>query len=155
MDRKGKHCQLTDEYVTQLGQALPELLNLGFVSLGLVAVGVLGGAFLLDVESQVLEQNNLAVVGLGNNLLNLGADRVRGKLNTLAQELLELGDDGLQAVLGVWGAIGAAQVGHEDDGLGAIVNGMLDGGHGTGDTLVVGDLLVGVEGNVEVDLYEC
>jgi alpha-acetolactate decarboxylase len=45
-------------------------------------------------------------------------------------------------------------VGHQDDGFGAIVDGVLDGGDGAGDTLVVGDLGVGllVEGNVEVDL---
>jgi hypothetical protein len=31
---------------------------------------------------------------------------------------------------------------------------MLDGGDGTDDALVVGDVLVGVEGDVEVDLEE-
>jgi hypothetical protein len=45
-------------------------------------------------------------------------------------------------------------VGHQDDGFGAILDSVLDGGEGAGDTLVVGDLGVGllVEGNVEVDL---
>jgi alpha-acetolactate decarboxylase len=45
-------------------------------------------------------------------------------------------------------------VGHQDDGFGAILNGVLDGGESAGDTLVVGDLGVGllVEGDVEVDL---
>jgi hypothetical protein len=43
-------------------------------------------------------------------------------------------------------------VGHEHHGLGAVVYSILDGGDGTGNTLVVGHLLVGVEGDVEVDL---
>jgi hypothetical protein len=45
-------------------------------------------------------------------------------------------------------------VGHQDNGLGAIVDGILDGRDGAGNTLVVGDLRVGllVEGHVEVDL---
>ena len=44
-------------------------------------------------------------------------------------------------------------MGHEDDGLGAIVDSVLDGGDGTGDALGVGDVLVGVEGDIEVDLF--
>jgi hypothetical protein len=43
-------------------------------------------------------------------------------------------------------------VGHEDDGLGTVLDGMLDCGESTDDALVIGDLLVGVEGDVEVDL---
>jgi hypothetical protein len=43
-------------------------------------------------------------------------------------------------------------VGHEHDGLGAVVEGILDGGDGADDALVVGDVLVLVEGDVEVDL---
>jgi len=43
-------------------------------------------------------------------------------------------------------------VGHEDDSLGSILNGILDGRQSTDDTLVVGDVLVGIEGDVEVDL---
>ena len=35
-----------------------------------------------------------------------------------------------------------------------MVDGILDGGDGTGDTLVVGDFLVGIKRDVEVDLEE-
>jgi hypothetical protein len=35
-----------------------------------------------------------------------------------------------------------------------MVDGVLDSGQGTDDALVVGDVLVAVEGNVEVDLVE-
>lgn len=104
------------------------------------------------MEAQVFKQNNLAVVGLVDDLLDLGADAVRREGDALAEELLELRDDGLQRVLGVDLAIGAAEVGHEHNGLGAIVDGVLDGGDGADDALGVSDLLVGVEGHVEVDL---
>jgi hypothetical protein len=43
-------------------------------------------------------------------------------------------------------------VGHEDHGLGAVVDGILDRGDRTGDTLRVGDLLLLIERYVEVDL---
>lgn len=43
-------------------------------------------------------------------------------------------------------------MGHEDDGFGAMIGGILDGGEGADDTLVVGDVLIGVQGDVEVDL---
>jgi hypothetical protein len=43
-------------------------------------------------------------------------------------------------------------MGHEDDGLSAVLGGILDCGKSTDDALVVGDLLVGVEGDVEVNL---
>lgn len=144
----------TDEDITEGSEALAELLNLGLVSLGLVALLVLGGTLLLNVEAQVLEEDDLAVGGLVDEVLDVLTDAVVGELDVLAEQLLELGDDGLQAVLGVLLSIGTAQVGHQDDGLGAIVDSVLDGGNGTGNTLVIGDLLVGVEGDVEVDLGE-
>jgi hypothetical protein len=45
-------------------------------------------------------------------------------------------------------------VGHEDDGFGAMFDGVFDSWEGTDDALVVGDFGVGrfIEGNVEVDL---
>jgi hypothetical protein len=46
-------------------------------------------------------------------------------------------------------------MGHEDDGLGAIVNGIFDCGKSANNSLVVGDLGVGllVEWYVEVNLF--
>jgi len=144
---------IIDKDVAERGEALAELFNLGLVGLDLVAVLVDTFALLLDVEAEVLEENNTAVVGLVNKLLDLGADRVGGEGDALAEELLELGNDGLQRVLGVDLAVGASEVGHEDDGLCAMVDGVLDGGDGTDDALGVGDLVT-VEGDVEVDANE-
>lgn len=143
---------LTDVDVSQSSQALAELLNLGLVGLGLVALLVLGAALLLNVESEVLQQDNGTVVGLVDNSLDLGADAVGSKGDGLAQKLLELGNNRLEGVLGVDSAIGTSKVGHQDDSLGAIVESVLDGGDGTGNSLGVGDVLVLIEGHVEVDL---
>jgi hypothetical protein len=41
---------------------------------------------------------------------------------------------------------------HEDHGFGAVVTRIFDGGKCADDALVVGDFLVAVEGDVEVDL---
>jgi len=41
---------------------------------------------------------------------------------------------------------------HENDGLGAIIDSVLDCGKGADNALVVGDVLVGVERDVKVDL---
>lgn len=144
---------LTDKDVAERGETLAELVHLGLVGLDLVAVLVDTLALLLDVEAEVLEENHAAVVGLVDNLLDLGADRVGREGDALAEELLELGHDGLQRVLGVDLAVGTAEMGHEDDGLCAMVDGVLDGGDGADDALGVGDL-VAVKGDVEVNANE-
>ena len=109
-------------------------------------------ALFLGVETKVLQQDHLTVARGVDRVLDLLADAVLGEDDGLAQQLLELGLDRLQAVLGVDLAVGTAEVRHEDDRLGAILNGVLDGGESSNDTLVVGDVLVGVKRDVEVDL---
>jgi len=104
------------------------------------------------VESQVLEQDDLAVLCICNSLLDLFADTVLGKDDLLPELRLELRHDGSEGVPGVGLAVGATEVGHEDDAFCAVVDGVFDGRDGADDTLVVGDFLVRVEGNVEVDL---
>jgi hypothetical protein len=143
----------TDVDVTEGSQALAELLDIGLVGLDLLAFGILGATLLLSVETQVLEENNLATGGLVNGLLSLSTDTVISEDDALAEKLLEHGHNGLQAVLGVDLAVGAAEVGHEHNGLGAVVDGILNSGEGTDDTLGVGDVLVLIEGDVEVDLF--
>ena len=146
---------VVDEDVAERGEALAELLDGGLVGLDLVALGVLAAALLLGVEAQVLEEHDAAVGGLVDGLLGSLTHAVVGEGDLLAaEELLELSNDGLEGVFAVGLAVGAAEVGHQDNGLGAIVDGILDGGDGAGNTLVVGDLGVGllVEGHVEVNL---
>jgi hypothetical protein len=143
---------LTDVDVTQGSQALAELGNLLLVGLDLLALVVLVATFLLGVETQVLKQNDLTARGLVDGLLHLLANAVLSEDDALAEQLLQLRNNRLQAVLGVLLAIRTAKVGHEDDGLGALLDGILDGGQSTDDTLGVGDLLLVIERDVEVDL---
>lgn len=152
MKSNGLECARTDVDVTERSEALAELSNLLLVGLDLLALGILGAAFLLGVEAQVLQEDDLATGGLVDGLLNLGSNAVISEDDALAEQLLQNGDDGLQAVLLVHLAVGATEVGHQDDGLGAVVDGILDGGKSTNNALGVGDVLVLVERDVEVDL---
>jgi hypothetical protein len=43
-------------------------------------------------------------------------------------------------------------MGHENYGLGAMVDCIFDCWDGTGDTLVIGDLLVRIKGDIEINL---
>jgi len=142
---------LTDVDISELGQALAELLDLGLVGLDLVAVGIDALALLLDMEAQVLQEDHVTLAGIVDQLLHFRAHRVGGNGDFLSQKLLQLWHYGLEAVLGVHLPIRASQVGHEDDHLGAVVKSILDGGDSTRNALRVGYLLVLVEGDVEVD----
>lgn len=104
------------------------------------------------MEAQILEKDDLTAASLVHSLLNLLSNTVVGEDDLFAEEFLKLGDDGLHRVLLAALAVRSAKVGHEDDGLGSMIDRILDGGQGADDTLIVGDLLVAVEGNVEVNL---
>lgn len=104
------------------------------------------------MESQILQQHHLSLLRAINDLLDLVTDTIRCESDLLAEQLLELRNDWGQGVFLVLLAVWAAQVRHQDDGLGAVVEGVFDGWDGAGDALGVGDFLGGVEGDVEVDL---
>lgn len=132
----GRAERVVDEHVAELGERRAELLDRLGVGLGLVAVLVLARALLLDVEAQVLEEEDVAVLGRGDRLLRVGADALGQERDRLArEEALELGSDGLERVLLDGGAVGAAEVRHEDDRLGALVNCVLDGRERSSDAL--------------------
>jgi hypothetical protein len=44
-------------------------------------------------------------------------------------------------------------VGHQDDGLSAVVDGIFDGWNSSGNTLIICNFLVGIERDVEIDLF--
>lgn len=104
------------------------------------------------MEAQILQQDDLAAASLVDCLLNLLADTVLGKGHAGAEQLLQFGNNRLEAVLRVWLAIWPPKMAHEDDGFGTVITCMLDCGERADDALDVCDLLVGVEGDVEVDL---
>lgn len=116
---------VVDEDVTELGQAGAESGDLNGVRLDLLAVD-LAGALLLGVEAEVLEEDNLAVSGLGDGGLSCGSDAVGEEGDGEGKEGRELSRDGCERVLGDDGSVGAAKVGHEDDGRCSVVESILD-----------------------------
>ena len=102
-------------HIAELREALTEGGDRGGVGLGLRAVLVLDGSLLLDVEAEVLEEDDGASGGVGDSRLDLRTDTVRGEDDGFRELLLELGRNGLERVLLDHLAIGAAEVGHEDN----------------------------------------
>jgi hypothetical protein len=146
--------RLTDINISQRRQSLAELLHRTLIRLHLFPLCVLRAALFFCMETQILQQNHLAAVCLVDRFLDLLAHAVAREHHALPQQLLELRHDGLQAILLVGLAVRPAQVRHEDDGLGAMVDGVFDGRQRAHDALVVGDVLGGVEGHIEVDADE-
>jgi hypothetical protein len=93
------------------------------------------------VEAQVLQQNDLSILCLVDRLLHLLANAVVCENHAFAKQFLELGNYRLETVLRVCLSVGPAEVRHEDDGFGAILDGILDRGEGSDDTLVVCDFV--------------
>ena len=104
------------------------------------------------MKAQVLEQHDPATRYAVDCRLRSFADAVVAKGDGLAEQLLQFRHDGLQAVGGVDFAVWAAEMRHEDDCFGAMVDCVVDGRECALDTLVVGDVLVAVEGHIEIDL---
>lgn len=105
------------------------------------------------MESQVLQEDDIAIIGLVDDILNLLAHTIRSERDLLStQELLKFWEDGLEGVFLVDLAIRTTQVGHEDHGFGTVVDGILDCWDRACDALRVGNFLVAVEWDIEVDL---
>ena len=102
------------------------------VTIGSELLGDLGIVLLLTlVETDVLENEDLARLDGGNGLGGLLAIRVGNKSNVKARELGEFLGDGLEGELGLEaGALGTAEVAHEDDAS-VVLNEVVDGGQGS------------------------
>jgi hypothetical protein len=143
---------LTDVDISESSQPLSELVNLCFISLDLLPLRILRAALLFSMEAKVLQQNDLTTRRSIDSTLNILSNTIIRENDLPAQKLLQLRNYWLQTILLVDLAVWTAEVGHEDDRLGAIFNGIVDGWHSSYDTLVVCDCLFRVEGDVEVDL---
>jgi hypothetical protein len=142
----------TDVDITKSSQALPELIHLALINLLLLALIILEATLLLCMEAQVLQQNDLSITSLVHGLLDLLSHAIFGKSHACAQQLLELGNNRLEAVLWVGLSVWPTEVAHQDDSFGAIVACVFDGRQSADNALVVCDLLVTVQRDVEVDL---
>ena len=99
------------------------------------------------VEADIFEEEDITIAEASDSLDNLVTDAVVGLGHLLAQELGETGDEGGEAELVLGAALGAAQVRGEHN-LGTVVGEVLEGGDGSADAGVVGDVQVGVQGNL-------
>lgn len=70
------------------------------LTLGLLALGILGGTLLGSVEPQVLEEEDLSILAVLDSLLGLGSNAVGKEGDRLGKELLKL--LGLEVRL-IWG----------------------------------------------------
>mmetsp|Transcript_21550 Transcript_21550/g.42796 ORF Transcript_21550/g.42796 Transcript_21550/m.42796 type:complete len:307 (-) Transcript_21550:36-956(-) len=121
----------------------------------LAAVGVINAlSLLLLVEAQILQKNDRSRGGISAGCFHLCTNTVGQEGHRLAQKLLKLLADNSQGHGGHLLAIGAAEMGHEDNGLGSAVKGMLDGGECSDNALGVGDRTTLVEGHVEVNAHQ-
>ena len=108
--------RVIDVHIAEPGERITERLEGGGIGLDLVALLILDGALLLDVEPQVLEEDDGPGGSRRDARFDLRADAVVEE-DDVARELgLELLCDGLERVLCYDFAIWAAEVGHEDDG---------------------------------------
>ena len=130
-----------DERVAELGVLAGEIFAL------LVNLGGLTG-----IETDVLEQGDLALTQGGDGLGGRRAHDVGGQRDLHAGQLGEARGDGGQRESGIDLTLGAAEVGH-DDNLGTGVGEGLEGRQRRADTAVVGDDAV-LERNVEVGADE-
>ena len=71
-----------------------------------------------DMESQILQQEDLPVFPSHHSLLDILTDTVVEEVNVFLEELRKLGCNGFERVFRIDGAVGAAEMGHENDGFG-------------------------------------
>ena len=101
------------------------------------------------MESEILKEQDVARLHLGDKPFHSRADTIRCKQNVFAHEPSQAFCHGGQTVFGVEHSVRSAQVRTEDH-LGAVVDGAIDGWQGRANAGVVGDLVRIVQRNVEV-----
>ena len=138
----GIACESLGEFLLALFHGL-----LGCVITGVVLVDAHGFAFLFGIEAEVFEQENFAGLELLGSLLSFHA--VGSELHVAAEGFGHGVADLKQGELGVDFSFWFAHVRHEDQRA-AVVKNFLEGGEGTADACVVGDVSVLIEGHVEV-----
>ena len=143
---------LTDKNISKSGKAVTKFLNIVLIGLYFLAFGILVRALLFRVKAQILQQHDPATRYAVDRSLRSVTDAVVAKGNRLAEQLLQFRHDRLQAVGGVGFAIRTAEMRHENDCFGAMIDCIVDGLERADNTLVVGDMLVAVEGHIEIHL---
>ena len=120
--------------------------NVSHGSQSLAQLGIVLGLALL--KTGVLQQHHFAVLQSGSLGMSVFTGHILGHDDGLAQQLGDAVCNHLKAQLGLPLTLGLAHMGAQDD-LGIVVHQVLDGGHGSDNTLVGGDFAV-LGGDVEV-----
>ena len=121
---------------------------------GSQALGKLGiiGLF-LGAETDVFQQHDLTGLDAVGHHLGNGAVDVSSHGHLDVQEFLQSSGHGLEAHLGIDLALGAAQMGAQDDG-GIVLQQITDGGQSAADADIIGDLAVLIQRHVEIAAQE-
>merc|ERR1740117_270245 len=145
--------RIAAEDIRKLPDRLTERLLLLRIGLDLITVGVNALAFLLHVEAHVLKEDYAAWRWIRASGLYLWAAAVLQEGHILAELLTHNLGHRCQRVLLNNAAVWAAQVGCQNDGLGTLLQAVLDGWERTIYALSVGDdrWVLLVLWNVEVD----
>ena len=117
-----------------------------------LAFGVVLGGF-CSVETDVFEQNDLAFTQLCDSCASGVPHGVFCQGDLGSGHFGQTFGNGSQRVVGVHLTLGASQVGGDDD-LGTRVQQGAQGRQSGLDTAVIGDVLVGVKGDIEVGAHE-
>ena len=127
-----------DIHITELRQAGSEGFHLLRIRLQFRTVFQLHLALFLDVEAEVLEQNDIAGLGLGASGFDFGPNAIIEKLHRLAEQLRECISHGLEGKFLNAFTIGTAEMAHQHHGR-ALLQRVADGRQRSFDALGVGD----------------
>jgi hypothetical protein len=130
----------TDVNVCECGERLSEFLDLLGIGFCFLAFFVFSASFFFDVEAQVFKKDNLAfaledfgtkaftVFLFGNSLFDFGANAVIEEQDFAVEEFLQLFCDWFQRVFFGWFAVRSAEMGHQGDYFGMMIDTILDSG---------------------------
>jgi hypothetical protein len=104
-------------------------------------------------EPQVLEHRDLTLTQITDDLAGTIAGGLIGEQHLAVEQLGQSRSHGLERELRLHFALGAAEVGADDES-GAAIHAVLDRGQNRVDARVVGDLAVGGERHVDVNAQE-
>ena len=107
-------------------------------------------AFLFGIETEVFKQKHLTGFEVFGCLFSLQA--VGGELNVAAEGFRHSVANLQQREFGIDFAFGFAHVRHQDKAA-AVVEYLFEGGKGTADAGIVGDMAILIEGHIEIYAY--
>lgn len=119
--------------VAEFREVLAELRNLDRICLYFLAILILGGSLLLDVEPKVLQENDRPFWGGINSRLDVGSNAIFGEYDFLLEQFAQFLGDRSQGVFWDDFPIWATEMGHEGDLGGTFRGSKSKAGTGIGD----------------------